>query len=263
MPLFGNTLSSFTKDIRENDLNRIKNYGPVYGLYIGTIPILTICDADIVKAICFTESQNFTDTNAFRSTVRFFKDSFILKKGNEWKMGRSLVSPVFTSKRIKDIYPQIKKAAIPFFENVENLMREGKKDEIDVKKFTKGFSLDVVAKFVFAFELNSAKDMNHPFVFNARNLTNFKMWKMAIFSILPTFVMELFNIQIIDQVSVDYMGDLVKTLVKQRRENKDVKYNDFLDLLVNRIDENNLNVTMDEIVSHCIVCIKFSVHWID
>lgn len=107
-----------------------------------------------------------------------------------------------------------------------------------------------MAKFVFAFDLNSAKDMNHPFVLNARNLTNFKLWRMALFNIMPRWVIQPLDLQILDSNSVDYISNLIKTLIKQRRENK-TRYYDFLDLLVNRIDENNLDVTEEEIVSHC------------
>lgn len=133
------------------------------------------------------------------------------------------------------------------------MIKQGKQDEVDVKKFAKGFSLDVVAKFVFAFDLNSAADNDHPFIFNARNLTNFKIWKMILFNILPAKVIETFDLQILSADSVDYMGELIRTLTKQRRQNPDIRYNDFLDLIVHRIDENNLNVTEEQIIAHCII----------
>lgn len=131
------------------------------------------------------------------------------------------------------------------------MIKNNKQDEIDIKFFTKGYSLDVIAKFVFAFELNSAKDQNHSFVVNARNLTNFKRWRMAIFNLLPRYLIEKTGFQILEDSSIDYINDLVKVLVNQRRKNKDVKYNDFLELLIDKIDANNLDVTEKEIVAFC------------
>lgn len=55
-----------------------------------------------------------------------------------------MITPVFTTRRIKDIYPQIQKASKPFFENIEGLIEEGK--DIDVRDLLKGWSLDVIAK---------------------------------------------------------------------------------------------------------------------
>lgn len=66
LPFFGNTLESFFRDIRDVDLGRPQKYGQVYGLYMGTIPVLTICDPEIIKHIAIKDAQNFTDVNAFR-----------------------------------------------------------------------------------------------------------------------------------------------------------------------------------------------------
>lgn len=66
MPFFGNTLESFFRDIRDVDLGRPEKFGPVYGLFMGTIPVLTVCDPEIVKHIAIKDAQNFTDVNAFR-----------------------------------------------------------------------------------------------------------------------------------------------------------------------------------------------------
>ena len=160
--------------MRDVELERREQYGSVFGIYMGTIPFLVVSDPEIAKIVTIKEAKNFTDINTFKVNQRFFKDSFITKKGQEWKNGRNLVTPCFTTKKIKEIYPQIKKSAAPYFENIDNLIEQGKNDEVDLKKFAKGFSLDVVGKFVFAFDLNSAKDNNNPFVINARNVTDFK-----------------------------------------------------------------------------------------
>ena len=82
----------------------------------------------------------------------------------EWKSKRALISPIFTTKKIKNIFTTIQKATIPLFENIEALIKENKNDEIEIKDLLKGYSLDVIARYVFALELNSAKDKDNPFV---------------------------------------------------------------------------------------------------
>lgn len=74
-----------------------------------------------------------------------------------------------------------------------------------------------------------------------------------LFNILPRGLVNALDLQILDVRSVDYMGDLIMALVKQRREDKRQQWNDFLEMIVTRIDENQLNVTNDEIISHCVV----------
>ena len=52
---------------------------------------------------------------------------------------------------------------------------------------------------------------------------------------------------------MEYLADLTRSLIKQRNENKDQEYNDFLDLLLTTIREKDVNVPDDEIVGLCIL----------
>lgn len=64
----------------------------------------------------------------------------------------------------------------------------------------------------------------------------------------------MLNIQFLDAKSLDYIGDVTKALAKQRRENKEQQWNDFLDLLIHTVDEKELkNVTQDQIAAYCIL----------
>ena len=216
--------------------------------------MLVVNDPEIAKIVTQKEAQNFLDINLLKLNTKFFKDNFMVKKGQEWRNGRNLVTPVFTTRRIKDIFPAIQKASKPLFENIENLIKEGKQDEIDAKDLLKGYALDVIAKFVFAIELNSAKDQNHPLVVAVRKLLTFNSnWKFLLFTILPTKVLEILDIQLLNVESLEYVGNLCEFLVKQRRENKDTKYNDFLDLLIESIDEKKLNVSQDAINAYVLL----------
>lgn len=69
-----------------------------------------------------------------------------MKKNKEWRDGRNLVSPVFTTRKIKEIFQQFQKSSKPLFDNIMGLIEEGKQDEIDMKDLLKNYQLDVIAK---------------------------------------------------------------------------------------------------------------------
>ncbi|KAK4336810.1 hypothetical protein RND71_043689 [Anisodus tanguticus] len=79
------------------------------------------------------------------------------------------------------------------------------------------------------------------------------MSKMALFAILPTSVIDLLRLSVLDIEAVDYLANLCKSIIKQRRENKNEKFNDFLDELITSIDEKNLEVPLNEIIAHCFI----------
>ena len=164
-------------------LERSKKYGKVYGTFLGNFPLLVISDPEMAKEVTIKEGQNFTETNPIKLNIKYFKDIFLLKKGKEWKDGRAIVSPVFTTKKIKEIFNQFQKASKPLFSNIESLIEEGKNDEIDIKLLLRNYGLDVIAKFVFAIDINSAKDNENPFVKNVLRLVNFNS-KFTLFFLL-------------------------------------------------------------------------------
>lgn len=110
-------------------------------------------------------------------------------------------------------------------------------------------------KFVYALELNSGKDLDHPFVKNVRRLTNFQdRWINIVFSLLPAKMVEYFDFQFIDVKAMEYLANVTRAIIKQRTEGENREsYNDFIDLLINTIREKNLKVSDDEIISNCVV----------
>lgn len=61
------------------------------------------------------------------------------------------------------------------------MIEEGKSDEIDIKLALKNYGLDIIAKFVYAIDINSAKDKEHPFVKNVLKMVTFSKNLFSLF----------------------------------------------------------------------------------
>lgn len=249
VPYFNFVIDLLAKDITKINLYRRNKYGKLYGSWFGLNPIIIVGDPEMAKIITQKEAQNFSDSQFIKLNIKYFKDTFMMKRGKEWKDGRSLFTPVFTTKRIRDIYPSIQKSSTPFFDNINELISQGKQDEIEIKELLKSYSLDVIAKYVFALDLNSHKDKNHPFVVSVKKFANFNQnWKFVLFSVLPESIIKAFDLQFLDVEPMDYVGNLVKFLIKERKEKKETKYNDFLELFLSTIEEKKIDVKDEEII---------------
>lgn len=79
-------------------------------------------------------------------------------------------------------------------------------------------------------------------------------WKFILFGILPDWVVDALDLQFIEVEPMDYVGNLVKFLIKERREKKgQIKYNDFLELLLDTMEEKKMDVKEDEIIGLTII----------
>ena len=148
------------------------------------------------------------------------KVAFGILKGNcqaiftdHFSLLRARASPVFTTKRIKDIFGHFAKASRPFFSNIDAMIEQGKQDQIDIKDLLKSYQLDVIGKFVYALELNSAKDNNHPFAINVRKLVDVnypRLIKNIGMSLLPRFLINYFDFQFVDTEAMEYMAEMTR-----------------------------------------------------
>lgn len=60
------------------------------------------------------------------------------KLTDRFPSSRARASPVFTTKRIKEIFAHFQKASQPFFSNIEAMIEAGKQDKVDIKDLLKG-----------------------------------------------------------------------------------------------------------------------------
>ena len=79
-----------------------------FSSFQGRTPILECADADLVKEITIKEFSKFTDRrNVFGAeNANIFKYQIFLLQGEHWKHVRSLLTPTFTSGKLKQVRKQ-------------------------------------------------------------------------------------------------------------------------------------------------------------
>ena len=126
------------------------------------------------------------------------KNHPILKKilpwlsGEDWKRIRSIVSPTFTSGKMKRMFPMVGQCLDEFLNCLEGYAKDGK--VVNIKEMFGNLTMDTIASCAFATKTNAQKDPNSPFIRNALKIFNIKLYRLLLTLFLPKRVLRLFGI---------------------------------------------------------------------
>ena len=163
----GVAVSEQFKSYLDTHLEKEKLFG-VYGHPDGDY-CLMVNDLDIAKRMLIKDFDHFVNRTQFgikfnekEESDMIFKDMFSMQKGDSWKIHRTLMSPVFTTGKLKLMYPLLLKTSQQLGKFVETNSKIN--TEIDSKEMFFNFALDGIATAGFGIELDSFSDPNSVFV---------------------------------------------------------------------------------------------------
>lgn len=225
------------KNNRKLDFKYFKKFGTIHGEYMGQTPLLVISNAKMAKQILMTDFHIFNQTQKLPVKMKFFENALTSLHGPKWKRLRSIVLPTFTSGKLRKTVQHFDLPMRNFFENLDNLVVKGEEDRTQIKELTQGYALDVIAKFVFAVQVNSFKQKDDPFVVNAFRITQMRLLPLFVIQIFPLFISQHFADTIFDDKARTYFERLIEQILKERRLNAEIKYKDFLELMQENSDQ--------------------------
>jgi cytochrome P450 len=146
-----------------------------------------------------------------------------------WKPSRQLISPAFSDKNINKIKNLIENSHQLFMNNVEKYAISG--EAFDVRPCLECFVLDTILRAFFGTKVDSANEPNNPLV---KNSTEIFMKNISIKQLIAYFaptISKWFDIRFVDRHVGEYMAELVKTIINERKLNNIVN-NDLLQILL-------------------------------
>lgn len=237
----------------------------MYGLYEFFRPILVINDPELIKNVLVKDFEHFSDRRKFDRKAGTTERDMVLmemvtsKNGPEWKGLRSVVTPVFTSGKIKSMFPLVcdKADALVRF----SLKEASENPYVDMKKNFGRYALDTIATCAFGIECNSLVDENSEFLKQVESFFGWSVKKIVkglLFLYMPS-LFKVFGLNV-RPPSTDFFIDVVEHSLAARREGK--SRGDFIDLLLEAQQNSKSNdskygkphiqvVTTGNIVKEC------------
>ncbi|XP_038209648.1 cytochrome P450 9e2-like [Zerene cesonia] len=227
-------------DFQREIYNRFKKTG-YGGVFLGRQPVLYITDPELIKAVTIRDFENFVDRYSLPSNEPlYFKRNLLNLKSGEWKGVRSIITPSFSSLRLKHMLHLIKNCS----DQMVGLLNQFDNSEIEMKETMGRFTLEVIGACAFGIKSDSLTDENARFVKVAEKYDHLPWPKRIGLFFILMFIPEALRFINISFLHYETIDQLVKMLKKTKAERKlsNTKHNDFLQLLLDAAEKEREEV---------------------
>ncbi|XP_013364899.1 PREDICTED: cytochrome P450 3A9-like isoform X2 [Chinchilla lanigera] len=189
----------------------------------------------MIKTVLVKECYSvFTNRRSF-GPVGFMKKAISISEDEDWKRIRTLLSPTFTTGKLKEMFPIIEQYGDVL---VKNLRQKSKKGEpVSMKHVFGAYSMDVITGTSFGVNVDSLNNPQDPFVEKVKKLLKFDFFDplfllVVLFPFL-TPVLDALNISMFPRDVTDFFKKSVARMKESRLKEKQKHRVDFLQLMIN------------------------------
>ena len=159
-----------------------------------------------------------------------FSKSLFFLRYPEWKRTRAILSPSFSTAKLKLFKPLITKSLNQLIEKLESKAKN--KELIDLRQYFDSFTFDVIAKTAFGLNLDVINNPDNEIFKSAKTFfqkkSSISMFLMFLFPKLSQY----FNYLYYDEKSQMIISDSIKRVIKERIEGN-IEIPDLLQLSIN------------------------------
>uniref|UniRef100_A0A8C9F4W0 unspecific monooxygenase n=1 Tax=Pavo cristatus TaxID=9049 RepID=A0A8C9F4W0_PAVCR len=258
LPFFGTCLE-YRKGFLDFDTECFKKYGKIWGIYDGRQPAVVVMDPQIIKTVLVKECYS-TFTNRRRTDLAgVLRNAVSLAEDDQWKRLRTVLSPTFTSGKLKEMFPTMKHFGDMLVKNVQK--RVEKDSSVPVKDFFGSYSMDVVTSTSFGVNIDSMNNPKSPFVREMQKLTKFDFFDpvfiLAFVCPFLTPLMAKMNISFFPSDAVDFFMRSIDKIKKDRERETHKGRVDFLQMMIEsqKSDSNGSTLSDIEVLSQAFIFI--------
>ncbi|XP_033940541.1 cytochrome P450 3A40-like [Pseudochaenichthys georgianus] len=261
IPFFG-TMLGYKKGFTVFDENCFKKYGKTWGIFDGRQPVLCITDPAMIKTVLIKECYSlFTNRRNFRLNGELY-DAVSIAEDDQWRRIRSVLSPSFTSGRLKEMFSIMKHHSANL---LSSMKKKADKDEpLEMKEFFGPYSMDVVTSTAFSVDIDSLNNPSDPFVTNIKKMLKFDFF-YPVFLIVAFFpfmgpIFEKLKFSFFPASVTDFFYAALQKIKTGREQSKQKSRVDFLQLMIDsqkthdssKVEENK-GLSDHEILSQAMI----------
>lgn len=246
LPFVGNLLSLVMFPYQSLSSEWLRKYGKVYGFYSGSNPQLVIADAKVVKQICIKDFDKFPNHNFFTVPNKYQRSFLIVQKDDHWRSMRAIISPTFTSGRMKIMYKILSQCADDLVELIHGQLRDEKNQDwtiINSRAAAGSLSMGSAVGSFYGIKLNDEGADNplskRNFSRRSHEALSPSFVRFFLLALVPTELLKLFGIPEFSPKKFDFFFDKAKSIVGRRLKSKE-RHNDYLQLLLEARADSDL-----------------------
>ncbi|XP_060824009.1 uncharacterized protein LOC132911409 [Bombus pascuorum] len=137
---------------------------PAFGIYMGTSPLLIPNNLDIIKDILIRDFSLFAERGfkIFDEKIEPIHQNLVMLEAERWRPLRAKLSPVFTSGKLKEMFPLIVECAGKLEKHLEKLAEED--EPVECRELTAKFGIDSIGSCAFGLDMNALDNENSEFL---------------------------------------------------------------------------------------------------
>lgn len=253
--IFGNILEVYKKSPAKAYREWIDTYGDVVGYFNGYRPVILVADLELLKEIQIKDFQDFTDRGLLFQAKRPpspHNKSLLQLTSTRWKEVRSVLTPSFTTNKLKMMSPGVIEAVQKLVSKIDRKAESG--DEFEAGEMYAALALDVICKSAMGIDYNLQDHPRHGFLVCCRLLFGCAYSFIAV--ILTAFPGLASLLKFINMRWLRYQNNGVhpflevqekcKRIVAQRQQDLSLRQKDLLQLM---IDAKEARMDMGSVTS--------------
>ncbi|XP_036968038.1 cytochrome P450 3A40-like isoform X2 [Acanthopagrus latus] len=193
----------------------------------------------MIKTVLIKECYSlFTNRRNFRLNGPLY-DAVTIAEDDQWRRIRSVLSPSFTSGRLKEMFGIMKHHSATL---LTSMKKKADKDEpLELKEFFGPYSMDIVTSTSFSVDIDSLNNPSDPFVTNIKKMLKFDLFNplILIISFFPFMapVFEKMEFSFFPKSVTDFFYTALQKIKSNRETSKQKGRVDFLQLMI--VSQNN------------------------
>ncbi|XP_076748690.1 cytochrome P450 9e2-like [Xylocopa sonorina] len=225
-----------------------------FGFYHFTTPVIVIRDPELITSVTVTNFDHFCDHRGFvdEDLDPLMGKNLLTLRGDRWREMRRLLSPIFTSSKMRVMFGLISDCA----DNLTDLIARGSKEGqvFDTKEVFRRYANDVVASCNFGYAVDSMRDPENKFYVFAKETLNFMSSLSLKFAIGKNFssIMRLLGIKMVNDNAREYLVRLVADTVKTREE-KGIYRPDMIQLMMESRNRDGKGLTIEDMACEAFI----------
>ncbi|XP_076763615.1 uncharacterized protein LOC143431015 [Xylocopa sonorina] len=236
IPVFGNVKDTMFLKMSPAHLvrdvyNKYKDE-PMVGIFTWRTPILILRDPELIKDVLIRDFSNFMDRGfANVEKAEPLSPHLFNLEPERWRLMRAKLSPIFTSGKLKTMFPLIIDCSKHLEKYFEKLVSKG--EPIDCREVTAKFTTNVIGSCAFGIEFNALCDEESEFRRKTRQvfvLSLSQIIRLRLKEMVPTFY-NLLGYVFPEKEMTTYFTKLFMDTMAYRKENN-INRHDFVNMLL-------------------------------
>ncbi|XP_023235469.1 cytochrome P450 3A6-like isoform X2 [Centruroides sculpturatus] len=257
---FGNLLDAI-KLGRQSEVLLQQKYGPIYGVFLGSVPFLIVADPELLKIIQVKKAQIFNKRNPIVPgvgiPVKLVTESVVFMIGSKWKHNRDAVTPSYTTSKLKMLAAVVNRSFDKSWKDMREMTKNGVK--FDMREFLSSSVADMTFQSAFGIVVNDQKklvqSLNYSFDTDFTNPINFLS---VCFPEISNFLHLLRNFthkirHFFSFSSTLFVLEMCKKVISTRLSLEKNSYPDVLQLLINASSLKNVELSEENEKSEKVV----------